>query len=178
MILLEIGHVLCTDDDIDDLDKLGGLNTDTGETDPCLVAGTVVLTEDNQGHQQRNDHRPQKLPLLTQKVRVNDGKDHKGEKADDDGKKMLEANIRSAEEEIEGLKPTEYSWTAEELAEYRELAGQIVVMKNRYFLATDGEEAEEMQRLISRYVDGQMNADQLLSALDQKLRMMQMEEGD
>lgn len=99
------------------------------------------------------------------------------ETADDDEKKMLEANIRSAEEEIEGLKPQEYSWTAEELAEYRELAGQIVVIENQYFLTADGEEAEEMQRLISRYVDGQMSAEQMLSALDQKLRMMQMEEG-
>jgi len=100
------------------------------------------------------------------------------EKADDDEKKMLEENIRSAEKTIESLKQQEYSWTAEELAEYRELAGQIVVIENQYFLTADGEEAEEMQRLISRYVDGQMSAEQMLSSLDQKLRMMQMEEGD
>jgi len=41
-----------------------------------------------------------------------------------------------------------------------------------------GEEEEELQQLISRYVDGQMSADQMLSAFDQKLRMMQMEEGE
>ena len=42
----------------------------------------------------------------------------------------------------------------------------------------DREEYKEMQRLVSRIVDGQMSADQMLTSFEQKLRMMQMEEGD
>ena len=67
-------------------------------------------------------------------------------------------------------------WTTEEqLAEYRELTDHFVLIENWYF---SGSGSTEIQQIIARYLDGELRSDQLLSALDQKLRMMQMEEGD
>ncbi|MBQ2954859.1 MAG: hypothetical protein IJE08_00195 [Clostridia bacterium] len=99
--------------------------------------------------------------------------------AADDQKQAIEDEIKQMEAERERVIAREYVWTEEQLAEYRELTGHFVVIRNEYFTANSREgEAEEMQQLISRYVDGQMSADQMLSSLDKKLRMMQMEEGE
>ena len=70
LILLQIGHLLGGNDDIQNLDDLRGLYADAGETDPALVAGAVVLTEDDQCDQQRDIYHAQPLPLLTENIRV------------------------------------------------------------------------------------------------------------
>ena len=95
--------------------------------------------------------------------------------AGDDEKQMYENQLKDLENWYQRCLEDEYLWTTEDLAEYRELTDQLVVVENWYFNSYEGEAAEEMQQLISRYVDGQMSADQMLAALDQKLKMMQME---
>ncbi len=92
VVFLEPCHMPCADDYVDYLDKLRGLYTDTGKTNPRLVAGAVVLTEDDQCDKQGDDDAPQKLPLLAQQVSVNNGKDH--ERADtNEYRKALNCNI-------------------------------------------------------------------------------------
>jgi len=98
--------------------------------------------------------------------------------AADDQKQAIEDEIKEMEIGRQNILGNEYVWTEEQLAEYRELTEQFVVIRNLYLIDESGEEEEELQQLISRYVDGQMSADQMLSAFDQKLRMMQMEEGE
>ena len=84
-MLLQIGHQLCRQDNVKDLDDLRGLYADTGETDPALVAGTVIRTEEHQRHQEHNDDHTQELPLATQNIRVDNGKHDKGKKAQKHG---------------------------------------------------------------------------------------------
>ncbi|MBQ2956308.1 MAG: carbohydrate ABC transporter substrate-binding protein [Clostridia bacterium] len=101
-------------------------------------------------------------------------------KAADDEKQAIEADIKSAEAARQMFLRMEYVWTEEMLAEYRRMAENFVVIQNEYLMAYHygTEEGREIKRLVSRYVDGQMSADQMLTTFDQKLRMMQMEEGD
>ena len=77
LILLQIGHLLCGNDDIQNLDDLGRLYADAGETDPALVAGAVVLPEDDECNEQQHIYRAQYLPLLAEDIRVNYRKEHK-----------------------------------------------------------------------------------------------------
>ena len=100
-------------------------------------------------------------------------------KAGDDEKQAIEDGIKEAEAAKQMILAGECVWTEEMLAEYREMAENFVVIQNEYLTAYryDTEEYKEMQRLASRIVDGQMSADQMLTSFEQKLRMMQLEEG-
>ncbi len=70
LILFKIGHLFGGDHNINDLDDLRGLDADACEADPALVAGAVILTEDDQRHQKQKVDDTQHLPLLAQEVRV------------------------------------------------------------------------------------------------------------
>lgn len=97
--------------------------------------------------------------------------------AGDDEKQMYEERLASLKNGREDALKEEYIWTEEELAEYREVTEHFVVMRNSYFINTEDENTQEMEQLIARYVDGQATAEQMLSSIDQKIRMMQMEAG-
>ena len=87
-VLLEVGHLLGADDDVDDLDNLRGLDADTGEADPALVAGVVLNAEDiERDHEQPVEHE-QQLPLFAEQVGVDDRKYHKGDHAEHEGEKL------------------------------------------------------------------------------------------
>ena len=75
-VLFKISHLLCGDDYVQDLDDLRGLYADTGEPYPALVAGAVVLPEDDERDEQQHIYRAQYLPLLAEDIRVNYRKDH------------------------------------------------------------------------------------------------------
>lgn len=97
------------------------------------------------------------------------------ENGKEEEKQLAESMKADLESWRENLEKSRYLYSEEDLAKYREQVKYLVIMRNNY-LYSGGESAEEMQALISRYVDGQMDAGQMLSALDQKLRMMQMED--
>ena len=88
LMLFDIGHLPRGDDDIEDLDNLGGLDADAGEANPRLVAGAVVLAEDDQRHQQQHVDRRQQLPLRAENIRINDGEDHEGPDAEEHGEDL------------------------------------------------------------------------------------------
>lgn len=94
--------------------------------------------------------------------------------AADDQKQALENTIRRMEDWKQAILTRGDLWTEEQLAEYRELTDHFVLIENWYF---SGSGSTEIQQIIARYLDGELSSDQMLSALDQKLRMMQMEEG-
>ena len=87
-VLLEPGHLLGGDDDVDDLDDLGGLDADAGEADPGPVAGAVVLAQDAQGDQQRDLDADQELPLSRQQIRVDHREEHIGADAQEHGEDL------------------------------------------------------------------------------------------
>ena len=87
-MFLDVGHLLGSYNDVQDLDDLGGLDTDAGEADPCLVAGAVVLTEDDQRHQQQHVHRTQQLPLGAEDVGVDDGEENEGADTEEHGEEL------------------------------------------------------------------------------------------
>ena len=77
MVLLQPGHLLCGNDNVDDLDDFGGLDADSGETDPAVVAGAAVRTEEDQGDQQNEVDAAEQLPLFGKQVRVDKGQQNK-----------------------------------------------------------------------------------------------------
>ena len=87
-MLFDIRHLPGGDDDIDDLDNLGRLDADTGEANPRLVAGAVVLAEDHQRDQQQHVDHTEKFPLGAENVRVNDREHDKGPDAKEHGEDL------------------------------------------------------------------------------------------
>ena len=87
-VFLQPGHLLGRDNDVDDLDDLGGLNADAGKANPALVAGAAVLTEDDQGDQEENVDDAEQLPLLAQQVGIDEGEHNKGGQTEKQGKDL------------------------------------------------------------------------------------------
>ena len=76
-MLLQPCHVLCRNNNIDDLDNFGRLNPDTGKSNPAVVACAAVGAEKDQCNQKGNVDAAQKLPLFSQKIGVNECQNHK-----------------------------------------------------------------------------------------------------
>ena len=93
LVFLQPGHVLGVDDDVDDFDDLRGLDADTGEADPALVAGVVLHTEDNERDQQQYVDDDQGAPLLAEQIRVQHGEHNKGADPQKHGEQLHEDKL-------------------------------------------------------------------------------------
>lgn len=95
------------------------------------------------------------------------------EKAEDADKQMLEEQIKSYEESLEIYKNEGWDASQEQIEWYRANDDNVVCASVNwiYSEAAGGEAAQ----LIQQYLDGQIDANQMLSGIDQKVQMMLME---
>ena len=67
--------------------------------------------------------------------------------------------------------------TAEQIAEFREnVAPQIYVIRQNVFLNADTSATSEINKLLMQYIEGAVNLDSLVRELDQRVRLMQLED--
>lgn len=90
--------------------------------------------------------------------------------AAEEDKKMYDETIAEYEKYLAEYEDR-WAASAEDIANYREMAKTLTI--NRYSPMQSGN--EEIIALINRFSDGQMPVEGFVSAMDQKLRMMQME---
>ena len=67
--------------------------------------------------------------------------------------------------------------TAEQIADYREnVAPLIYVIRQNVFLNADTSATSEINKLLMQYIEGAVNLDSLVRELDQRVRLMQLED--
>ena len=67
--------------------------------------------------------------------------------------------------------------TAEQIADYREnVAPLIYVIRQNVFLNADTSATSEINKPLMQYIEGAVNLDSLVRELDQRVRLMQLED--
>ena len=95
--------------------------------------------------------------------------------ADEADKAMYEENLTWMREELADTEARRWAVSEEDIAAYRELAPQLIVADSADFLSSSTDGANEASKLMQRYMDGQIGADQFIRELDRIIQMMQME---
>ncbi len=91
---------------------------------------------------------------------------------DEADKAEWESNIAEYRSYIETFEENErWDISAEQIASYRERAQYIIVPTTNVFTGTDN----EASKLMERYTDGQINAEQFIREIDRIVQMIQME---
>ncbi|NLO84069.1 MAG: extracellular solute-binding protein [Clostridiales bacterium] len=99
------------------------------------------------------------------------------EAASDENKPFIETNIEQWENYIEEEEANRYDAAAEELAEYRaNIAPYLYVQKQSPIYRGSGAASDEIGQLIQKYTDGAIKIDQMITELDNRLQMMELEE--
>lgn len=93
--------------------------------------------------------------------------------AKEEDKRAIEQSIKEIDQVMEWQKGMEFWVDAEAISAYRLLAEHAAVMQFSPLYGGDG--GAELRSLITRFREGQMNAEQFIKGLEQKLRLMQME---
>ena len=95
--------------------------------------------------------------------------------ADEADKAMYEENLTWMREELADTEARRWAISEEDIAAYRELAPQLIVADSADFLSSSTDGANEASKLMQRYMDGQIGAEQFIRELDRIIQMMQME---
>ena len=97
--------------------------------------------------------------------------------AEDADKADLTAKIDQYNAQLENLEQSYWAVSPDGVSYYRELAPYMTLGLNAAFMFNMENAAanEELNTLLIRYMDGQLNADQLVKELDKKLEMMYLE---
>lgn len=99
------------------------------------------------------------------------------EKADEVERVDIQAQIDSYKEWIEEYSQNEWSISAESIANYRQLAGNMVMGNRSQLLSYSDENGglAQIQEILTRYLGGQIDAEQMAKEMDKKLQMIYME---
>lgn len=99
------------------------------------------------------------------------------EKAGEVEKVDIQAQIDSYKEWIEEYSQNEWSISAESIENYRKLAGNMVMGSHSQLLSYSDESGglAQIQEILTRYLGGQINAEQMAKEMDKKLEMIYME---
>ncbi|MGN1021143.1 MAG: hypothetical protein ACI4O7_12320 [Aristaeellaceae bacterium] len=95
--------------------------------------------------------------------------------ADEADKAMYEENLAWMREDLAETESRRWAVSEEDIAAYRALAPRLIIADSADFLSTSTDGANEASRLIQRYMDGQIGAEQFIRELDRIIQMMQME---
>lgn len=99
------------------------------------------------------------------------------ENASEENRAEIEQQIQWQEESIADWENYRYSVTAEQIADYREnVAPLIYVIRQNVFLNADTSATSEINKLLMQYIEGAVNLDSLVRELDQRVRLMQLED--
>lgn len=97
--------------------------------------------------------------------------------ASEENRAEIEQQIQWQEESIADWENYRYSVTAEQIADYREnVAPLIYVIRQNVFLNADTSATSEINKLLMQYIEGAVNLDSLVRELDQRVRLMQLED--
>ena len=96
------------------------------------------------------------------------------ENAEDEEVQKIEDDIDTAKQELEDLEKRVWSISEDQIAWYRAHEDQIRMGGVDWLLSSDGGEAYE---LVYQYLQGQIDAEEMLSGIDQKIQM-RMKEGN
>ena len=88
---------------------------------------------------------------------------------------LWQAYIRVMREELADTEARRWAVSEEDIAAYRELAPQLIVADSADFLSSSTDGANEASKLMQRYMDEQIGAEQFIRELDRIIQMMQME---
>lgn len=96
------------------------------------------------------------------------------ETAKPEEKKALEEQLQNIQELLAQMDENEWLISAQGIADYRALAPYMTMGQNAQFLYNNENQAatEELNNLLIRFIDGQMDSQQLVRELDKKLDMM------
>ncbi|MGN0746915.1 MAG: hypothetical protein ACI4ML_09605 [Aristaeellaceae bacterium] len=95
--------------------------------------------------------------------------------ADEADKAMYEENLTWMREELADTEARRWAVSEEDIAAYRELAPRLIVADSADFLSSSTDGANEASKLMQRYMDEQIGAEQFIRELDRIIQMMQME---
>ena len=95
--------------------------------------------------------------------------------ADEADKAMYEENLTWMREELADTEARRWAVSEEDIAAYRDLAPQLIVADSADFLSSSTDGANEASKLMQRYMDEQIGAEQFIRELDRIIQMMQME---
>ena len=99
------------------------------------------------------------------------------ENASEENRAEIEQQIQWQEESIADWENYRYSVTAEQIADYREnVAPLVYVIRQNVFLNADASATSEINKLLMQYMEGAVNLDSLVRELDQRVRLMQLED--
>lgn len=96
------------------------------------------------------------------------------ETAKPEEKRALEDQLISIQDQLERMEQNEWLISAQGIEDYRALARYMTLGQNAQFLYNNENQAatEELNTLLIRFIDGQMDSRQLVKELDKKLDMM------
>ena len=95
---------------------------------------------------------------------------------DDDTRETWEGYLKDMEEELENFDETYWQISPKVIANYRDRARWLKPETYSYWtMLRNGENGEAFQNLWDGYIAGQKSVQELLSFMDQKIRMMRME---
>ncbi|MGN0779874.1 MAG: extracellular solute-binding protein [Aristaeellaceae bacterium] len=97
------------------------------------------------------------------------------EEADDADKPMYAESIAMLEQELAENANRRWAISEQDIADYREIAPMFIIADSADFLSSSSDGANEASKLIQRYLDGQLGAEQFIRELDRMIQMMQME---
>lgn len=92
-----------------------------------------------------------------------------------ENEKAMELELQNAEQSLEFRKQFEWSVTEEDISAYRAIYDMLVINKGNVFYDGGGEQTQELATLVQRYLDKQIEPEQMVKELDKKIRMMMME---
>ena len=99
------------------------------------------------------------------------------ENASEENRAEIEQQIQWQEESIADWENYRYSVTEEQIADYREnVAPLVYVIRQNVFLNADTSATSEINKLLMQYMEGAVNLDSLVRELDQRVRLMQLED--
>ncbi len=99
------------------------------------------------------------------------------ENASEENRAEIEQQIQWQEESIADWENYRYSVTAEQITDYREnVAPLVYVIRQNVFLNADTSATSEINKLLMQYMEGAVDLDSLVRELDQRVRLMQLED--
>ena len=99
------------------------------------------------------------------------------ENASEENRAEIEQQIQWQEESIADWENYRYSVTEEQIADYREnVAPLVYIIRQNVFLNADTSATSEINKLLMQYMEGAVNLDSLVRELDQRVRLMQLED--
>lgn len=89
----------------------------------------------------------------------------------------IEQEIEWQEESIASWEQYRYTVSAEDIAAYRDtVAPMVYVLRQSVFLNADTSAVSEINKMLMQYMEGAMDMDALVRGLDQRVRLMQLED--